>query len=101
MCSSDLLQPLRAEHHLSVVDVSAQRTAVHISGPRAREVLGHVWEQDLRESHFPVGSCSQGLMAKAPVIVWHCCADCFVILVRASFARHLWSALTDAAVEYL
>ena len=96
-----LLADVRAQHHMSLVDVSAQRTKLEVYGPQSRAVLEHIWEQDLRDESFPVDSCSQGIMAKAPVIVWHCCTDCYCVMVRASFARHLWSALTDAAVEYV
>src|SRR5687767_1457821 len=62
---------LNNDYHFSVVDVSGQRTTIQLEGAKAREVLAHLWEQDLREKNFPVGSASQGLMAKAPVIVWH------------------------------
>ena len=96
-----LLAEVREQHHLSLVDVSGQRTKLEVYGPKSREVLEHIWEQDLRDQSFPVDACSQGIMAKAPVIVWHCCGDCYCVLVRASFARHLWTALTDAALEYV
>lgn len=96
-----LLAHALATTHISVVDVSAQRTKLEISGPHAGDVLAHYWEQDLRVSHFTVGSCSQGILAKAPVILWHVAEDNYVVFVRASFAQHLWTALTDATVEYL
>ncbi len=91
----------RATTHLSLVDVSAQRTKIEIFGPHAKDVLAHYWEQDLRDDHFGEGACSQGVLAKAPVVLWHCCADCYIVFVRSSFAQHLWAALTDATVEYL
>src|SRR5687767_2548147 len=62
---------LNNDHHFSIVDVSGQRTSIELEGPNVRDVLAHLWEQDLREKSFPVGSVSQGLMAKAPVIVVH------------------------------
>ncbi|MFM7328358.1 MAG: sarcosine oxidase subunit gamma [Bacteroidota bacterium] len=88
------------EYHFSVVDVSGQRTAVDVVGPKAAEVLSHLWEQDLREKSFPAGRVSQGLMVKAPVIVWHVALNHYRVLVRSSFAVHFWQALTDAAVEH-
>lgn len=96
-----VIAPLRDEHHLSIVDVSAQRTKIEIWGPNAKEVLEHVWEQDLREKNFGIDKCTQGVMFHAPVILWHCCENCYVIFVRSSFAQHLWAAVTDATVEYL
>ena len=97
------LAPLRLnnDYHFSVVDVSGQRTTIELEGPNAREVLAHLWEQDLREKSFPVGSVSQGLMAKAPVIVWHIATFRYRIMVRSSFALHLWKALVDAAEEWV
>ena len=96
-----MLKPVQESHHISLVDVSSQRTKIEIYGPSAKDVLAHYWEQDLREEHFPIDACSQGVLAKAPLIMWHCCENCYLLFPRASFARHLWTALTDAAVEYL
>jgi sarcosine oxidase subunit gamma len=96
----ELLQ-LKHEYHFSVVDVSGQRTTIELEGPKVREVLAHLWEQDLREKSFPVASVSQGLMAKAPVIVCHIALFRYRIMVRSSFAWHLWKALVDAAEEWV
>ena len=97
------LAPLRLndDYHFSVVDVSGQRTTIELEGPKVREVLAHLWEQDLREKNFPTGSVSQGLMAKAPVIVWHVASFRYRVMVRSSFALHLWKALVDAAEEWV
>jgi sarcosine oxidase subunit gamma len=96
-----LLKPVQEAHHISLVDVSSQRTKIEVYGPSAKDVLAHYWEQDLRDEHFPIDACSQGVLAKAPLIMWHCCENCYLLFPRASFAKHLWTALTDAAVEYL
>ena len=88
---------LRNDYHFSAVDVSGQRTTIELEGPKVGEVLAHLWDQDLREKSFPVGSVSQGLMAKAPVIVWHIAQFRYRVMVRSSFALHLWKALVDAA----
>lgn len=90
---------LNNDYHFSAVNVSGQRTTIELEGPHAREVLAHLWEQDLREKNFPVGSVSQGLMAKAPVIVWHFAPLHYRIMVRSSFAVHLWKAVVDAGEE--
>jgi sarcosine oxidase subunit gamma len=92
---------LNNNYHFSVVDVSGQRTTIEVEGPKVREVLAHLWEQDLREKSFPVGCVSQGLMAKAPVIVWHIASFRYRVMVRSSFAMHLWKALVDAAEEWI
>ena len=92
---------LNNDYHFSIVDVSGQRTTIELEGPKVREVLAHLWEQDLREKSFPVGSVSQGLMAKAPVIVFHIAPFRYRVMVRSSFALHLWKALVDAAEEWV
>jgi sarcosine oxidase, subunit gamma len=92
---------LMDDHHFSIVEVSGQRTTIELEGPHAREVLAHLWEQDLREQKFLIGSVSQGLMASAPVIVWHVAQFRYRVMVRSSFALHLWEALEDAAVEWV
>ena len=89
------------EYHFSAVNVSLQRTTIELEGPNAREVLAHLWEQDLRTKKFPIGSVSQGLMSKAPVIVCHMAPNRYRVMVRSSFASHLWKALVDAAVEWV
>ena len=99
--AAEALAPVRSAHHMSLVDVSAQRTKIEVYGPKSVEVLEHIWEQDLRKSAFGVDNCTQGIMFKAPVIMWYCCTDCYIVFVRASFAEHLWAALVDASVEYL
>ena len=95
------LAPLRLnnDYHFSVVDVSGQRTTIELEGPKVRDVLAHLWDQDLREKSFPVDRVSQGLMAKAPVIVCHVAPFRYRVMVRSSFALHLWKALVDAAKE--
>lgn len=88
-----------SHYHFSTVDVSGQRTTIELEGPNARDVLAHLWDQDIREKSFPVASVSQGLMAKAPVIVCHVAPFRYRVMVRSSFALHLWNALVDAAEE--
>ena len=95
------LAPLETDHHFSAVDVSGQRTTIELEGPNALEVLAHLWDQDLREKSFPVASVSQGLLAKAPVIVCHMAPFRYRLMIRSSFAVHLWKALVDAAEEWV
>jgi sarcosine oxidase, subunit gamma len=101
--TKQVLAPLRlqSEHHFSVVDVSGQRTTIELEGPKVCEVLAHLWDQDLREKSFPVASVTQGLMAKAPVIVWHIAQFRYRVMVRSSFALHVWKALVDATEEWV
>ena len=95
------LAPLKDQFHFSAVDVSGQRTTIELEGPNSCEVLAHLWEQDLREKKFPVARVSQGLMAKAPVIVCHMAPLCYRVMVSSSFAVHVWKALVDAGEEWV
>lgn len=91
---------LNSQYHFSVVDVSGQRTTIELEGPKVRELLAQLWEQDLREKSFPIACVSQGLMAKAPVTVFHIAPFRYRVMVRSSFALHLWKALEDASEEW-
>ncbi|MFT3703096.1 MAG: sarcosine oxidase subunit gamma family protein [Agriterribacter sp.] len=95
------LAQLKDQYHFSIVDVSGQRTTIELQGPHARKILAHIWEQDLREKSFPMGSVSQGLIAKAPVIVCHMAPLLYRIMVRSSFAVHVWKVGVDAGVEWV
>jgi sarcosine oxidase subunit gamma len=92
---------LQNNYHFSIVDVSGQRTTIEVEGANVREVLAHLWDQDLRQKSFPVASVSQGLMAKAPVILCNIAPLRYRVMVRSSFALHLWKALIDAAEEWI
>ena len=90
-----------ADAHGAVVDVSANRTTISVSGPRARDLLAFGCPIDLDERRFKPGMCAQTLLARANVIVvpvGPAVEPAFRILVRPSFAAYLAAWLTDAAV---
>jgi sarcosine oxidase subunit gamma len=85
----------------AVVDVSANRTTLSVSGPRARELLAFGCSLDLDERRFKPGMCAQTLLARANVIivpVGPAVEPAFRLLVRPSFASYLAAWLTDAAL---
>ena len=86
----------------AVVDTSAQRTALALSGPHSRDVLAHGCSIDLHPSAAPTGTCVQTLLAKAGVVlqVDDAGSGAFTVLVRSSFAGYLAAWLSDACVEY-
>jgi sarcosine oxidase subunit gamma len=85
----------------AVVDVSAQRTTLELSGPRAREVLAHGCSLDLHPRAFGPGRCAQTVLAQAQVILHQTAPDAYHVLVRASYADYLARWLLDAMTEYL
>ncbi len=86
----------------AVVDVSAHRTTVSVSGRRARDLLAHGCAIDLDPRVSPKGTCVQTLLALAGVtiVVRDDQGTDFTLLVRSSFARYLAEWIIDACVEY-
>jgi sarcosine oxidase subunit gamma len=82
--------------HRSIVDVSANRVALELSGPRAKEVLSKGCSLDLHPRSWRPGTCAQTMLARAQVIL-HERSETTGILVRPSFADYLVNWLTDAA----
>ena len=97
----DLLRTAIGDSRGAVVDVSAQRTALSLSGPSAREVLARGCAIDLDPRVAPAGTCVQTLLARAGVtiVVRDERASEFLLLVRASFAQYLAAWLVDACTE--
>ncbi|GAA3047739.1 sarcosine oxidase subunit gamma [Streptomyces glomeratus] len=87
---------------VSVIDVSAQRTTILVTGPRARDLLSHGCPLDLHPRAFGPGRCAQTMLARTQVVL--VARDearaGFWVLVRSSFAAYLTDWLLDAAVEY-
>ncbi|GIH67879.1 sarcosine oxidase subunit gamma [Sphaerimonospora thailandensis] len=90
-----------ADGHVSVVDVSAQRTTLVLAGARARDVLAHGCALDLHPRVFGPGRCAQTLLARAQVVLVARETDEFWVLCRSSFAGYVAEWLLDAAAEYV
>lgn len=90
------------DEHGAVVDVSAHRTIIAVSGPSSRELLAKGCALDLHRRAFGPDQCAQTSLARAGVVLL--CRDAelpsYWIFVRASFARYLADWLADAAAEY-
>lgn len=82
--------------HRSVVDVSANRVALELSGPRAKEVLSKGCALDLHPRSWLPGMCAQTMLARAQVIL-HERSETTGVLVRPSFADYLVDWLIDAS----
>jgi sarcosine oxidase, subunit gamma len=84
----------------SVVDVSANRTTIELSGPHARDVLEKGMSIDLHPRAFGPGRCAQTLLARAQVILRQVDdGPTYHVLVRGSFAPYLADWLVDASKE--
>jgi sarcosine oxidase, subunit gamma len=85
----------------SVVDVSANRTTIELSGRHARDVLEKGMSIDLHPRAFGPGQCAQTLLARAHVILRQVDdKPTYHVLVRGSFAPYLADWLVDASKEF-
>ena len=82
------------------VDVSANRTTLELSGPRARSVLEKSVELDLHPRVFPVGAAVVTLLGTSGVLLWRIGEDTWRVMPRASFATHVVRWLLDGMREY-
>jgi glycine cleavage system T protein (aminomethyltransferase) len=74
-----------------IVDVTAQRVAVCLLGPAAREVLTRVGARALTE-----GAIRSESIAGIPALVLHQHAQRWLLLAAAADAGELWRALSEA-----
>ncbi|GAA4380504.1 sarcosine oxidase subunit gamma [Paeniglutamicibacter cryotolerans] len=84
----------------AVVDLSANRTTLELSGPKSRDVLEKGCPADLHPRSFAVGTAISTTLGPVPVLLWRTAPDTFRILPRASFADYTAHWLLDAMVEY-
>ena len=84
--------------HCAIVDQSASRSVIEISGTDARLVLAKGCSLDLHAGRFRVPCVAQSLLVKAQVIL-QILEDrpLFRLYVRSSFAAYLAEWLLDAA----
>ncbi len=87
-----------ARVHHSVVDVSANRVAIELTGPARLDLLAAGCGLDLHPRAWSAGWCAQTLLARVPVILWETDASTRV-LVRPSFAGYLVDWLVEQAAD--
>ncbi len=85
----------------SVVDVSANRTTLELSGPAARQVLEKGCPLDLHPRAFGPGHAVSTTVGPVAVLLWQVDdAPTYRLLPRSSFADYLARWLIDAMSEY-
>jgi sarcosine oxidase, subunit gamma len=87
---------LTGVHH-SVVDVSANRVTLELSGGDRFDLFSAGCGLDLHPRAWSAGQCAQTLLARVPVILWER-TDTTRVLVRPSFADYLADWLAAQAV---
>jgi len=83
-----------------VVDLSANRTTLELSGPRARAVLEKGCALDLHPRVLRAGTALSTEIGGIPVILWKTGEETYRIFPRASFAEFLGRWLLDAMREF-
>lgn len=83
-----------------VVDVSANRATLELSGPHARTVLDKVVHLDLHPREFPVGRAVSTLLEAIPVVLWRTGEDTWLLLPRSSFTEFVVGWLLDGMREF-
>lgn len=94
------LEAALAGRHAAVVNLTANRTVLELSGPSARAVLAKACSLDLRPRAFKPGQCAQTNIARTVGILQRMEGDTWQIYVRNSFAIYLADWLLDAMAEY-
>ncbi|SNR91012.1 sarcosine oxidase subunit gamma [Blastococcus mobilis] len=84
----------------AVVDVSANRTTLELSGPAARETLEKGCPADLHPRSFGPGTAVATTLGLVPVLLWQTGATTYRVLPRSSFADYVARWLLDAITEY-
>jgi sarcosine oxidase subunit gamma len=80
----------------AVVDVSAQRMVIELSGPDSRDVLMQGCSIDLHPRVFHEGRCAQTMLAQAQVILLPVSPQAYWVFVRSSFTGYMEAWLRDA-----
>jgi sarcosine oxidase subunit gamma len=85
----------------SVVDVSANRTTLELSGPSARQVLEKGCPLDLHPRAFGPGRAVSTTVGPVAVLLWQVDdAPTYRLLPRSSFAGYLGRWIVDAMSEF-
>lgn len=82
------------------IDVSANRTALELSGPSARAVLEKGCPVDLHPRSLGPGGSAVTTVGPVPVVLWQVGRSSYRLLPRSSFADYLARWLLDAMQEY-
>jgi sarcosine oxidase subunit gamma len=94
------LRTAAGDGRAQVVDVSANRTVIELSGSAAREVLEKGCPTDLHPRAFADGTAITTTLARVPVVLWKIDGTRFQVMPRASLARYVAAWLLDAAHEF-
>ena len=84
----------------AVVDVSANRTTLELTGPAARSVLVKGCPVDLHPRAFGPGRAVATTLGPVPLLLWQTGPTSYRLLPRSSFAEYVARWVLDAMTEY-
>lgn len=90
------LESSLAGHHHAVVDVSANRTVIELTGPSRHDLLSSACPIDLHPRSWGNGRCAQSVFGAAPILLQER-EGATRLFVRPSFARYVVDLLLAAA----
>ena len=96
----DALTEAVAGAHAAVVDVSANRSVLELSGAAARWVLEKGCLLDLHPRAFHPGTALTTTLARIPLLLWQVGPETYRLLPRSSFADYIARWLLDAMQEF-
>ena len=85
----------------AVVDVSANRTVLDLSGAKARKVLEKGCPVDLHPRSFGPGRAVTTVLGPVPLVLWQTGEHSYRLLPRSSFADYTARWLLDAMREHV
>lgn len=83
-----------------VLDLSANRTIIELSGDAAELVLRKSCPLDLHQRTWPTNHAYVTEVAQTPLLLWRVAEHTWWLLPRISFADHVVNWLLDAMVEF-
>lgn len=94
------LTDVLGDHSGQVLELSANRAFIEISGPASELVLRKSCPLDLHPRTWKVNQAYATEIAQTPVILWKVADLTWRIAPRTSFADHVVSWLLDAMIEF-
>lgn len=83
----------------TVLELSHSRTVIHVSGPKAQDLMARMVPLDLRLSKFPEGAVTNTALHHLGVTILARNGG-FDIMVLRSFGLAIWDILIDSAAQF-
>ena len=97
---ADKLTQVLGDRSGQVLDLSANRTIIELSGQAADGVLRKTCPMDLHPRVWTVNQAYVTEVAQTPVLLWRVAEDTWWIAPRISFANHVVNWLLDGMREF-